>query len=164
MIVTLTPAEFLLAWMTGGMRCGAALRNGTKPAWGSSGDFDAERAGKDIIGALAEAAISKEFNLYWDPAVGETNRVDVGGKVEVRSVSAPTYHLIFHRKDKPHMPYVLVYPAGFDIHLLGWMYGRDGMQEKYWRDPRNGRPQFYVPQSDLRPMPLLHDELAQVAA
>jgi hypothetical protein len=160
--VELKPAEFDHAWLVAGQRVKAAIEKDIKPAWGATDLVNDNRFGLDVMAALAECAVSKHFNLYWPPAAGETNRTDVGDLIEVRSVSLPSYGLLLHKKDKANFPYVLAYPTGFDVVLLGWLYAGDGMQPKYWRKTGEDRAAYIIKQNELRPIAELEEIVADV--
>lgn len=115
----------------------------------------------DIEAAAAEAVVAKYLNLYWNPG-GMNAPADVGDKVQVRWSHRPDARLIVHVKDHTDQPFVLVTGQLPHFTLVGWMVGRDAQQECYWVDPGTGRPAFFVPQSDLRVMPLLRTMIAEM--
>jgi hypothetical protein len=66
-------------------------------------------------------------------------------------------------KDQDELPFVLVHPEAPKFHLMGWCYGHEGKQQKYWADKqRSDRPAFFVPQTDLRPIETLHVDVAMM--
>ena len=48
----------------------------------------------DVIGATGELAAAKFFNLFWSPAIGRLDGIDVGGFLEIRIRSGATYELL----------------------------------------------------------------------
>ena len=80
----------------------------------------------DEQGCVGEAAAAKGLNLFW----GEWERfraVDVGGRVEVRTVDKPGRALILHKNDRDDLPFLLVDLSDLPTaRLLGWTFGGDG--------------------------------------
>ena len=136
----------------------AQQRNASQRAAGRpDGLVKGSSIGRDVQGAQAELAVSKILNLPWDGtwlpiAVWDKWKhegTDVSG-LEIRSTTLATGRLILHHSDKDHAPYVLVIssPAS-EFQLMGWCYGIDGKQAKYWRT-NVPRPCYMVPQSELK--------------
>jgi hypothetical protein len=71
------------------------------------------------------------------------------GNVQVRSTSGHRNCLILHKTDPDDKAFVLVTGTAPNFVLRGWIWGRDGKNEEYWRDPVGGRPAYFVPQSAL---------------
>ena len=123
--------------------------------------------GRDIQGAEAELAVSKALTLPWDGKwlpIPEWDRWkhhgnDVG-KIEIRSTELPNGRLILHPSDKDHSPYLLVLAHEKPIYrLVGWIYGVEGKQDKYWRS-NVPRPCYMVRQEELKTV----DELIKILA
>lgn len=121
--------------------------------------------GIDIQGAEAELAVAKAFKLPWDGMFLALERWfdwrdaghDVSG-LEVRSTRHERGRLILHPTDKDDSPYILVLAHLRPIYVLaGWNFGREGKNPEFWEDVGYGRPCYYLPQSELRPM----DELLE---
>jgi hypothetical protein len=163
--VRLTFSEIALAHQVAGQRMILAMKNALVGKYGAVNDVSNDRANLDILGCLGESAVAKACNYYWSPQVGEVGQVDVGGKVEVRSVSKAHYRLILTKDDNDELPYVLadVSETPF-IRIRGWIMGRDGKHEKYWQDPGNGRWSYFIPQADLHPFSKLLEQMAGVSA
>jgi hypothetical protein len=114
----------------------------------------------DRIGARAEYAISKCFNLKWTgklftnaewKAWESTGGRDVGC-VEVRSSKYTHAHMPLFEKDKNNYIYVLV-TVQDDYHytVVGWCFGAEGKKREFWADPaHSGKPYFCYPQRLLR--------------
>lgn len=152
MIVTLTWSEMMIAYQVAAQRRIMNMKKGLRGKFGApEGDGSEEL---DIISTRGEMAVAKGLNLYWSGSVGDYGAVDVGGLVEVRTRTKDWHSLIIHKEDKPESPYVLVDASRQpDMRLVGWMYARDAMDEKFWSDPSGkNRPAYFVPQDALRPM------------
>lgn len=152
MIVTLTWAEMMLAYGVAAQRRIMNMKNGIAGKYGApEGDGSEEL---DIVSTRGEMAVAKGLNLFWSGSVGDYGAVDVGGLVEVRTRTKNWHSLIVHPNDKDDMPFVLVDASNTpNMRLVGWLYGRDGKNERFWDDPsRKNRPAYFIPQESLRPM------------
>lgn len=136
----------------------ANLRNKSQRTAGRpDGLVKGSSLGRDVQGALGELAVSKALNLPWDgkflpiPAWDKwKHKGNDVGKIEIRSTDRENGRLILHQSDKDWSPYLLVLSnAHPEYQLVGWIYGEEGKDAKYWRD-NVPRPCFMVPQSDLR--------------
>lgn len=156
MIVYLTLAEIQLAYNVAGQRCCQNMKLEVKQRYGS---LPEENAQIEVFSCRGEMAVAKYLNLFWSGSIGDFKAVDVGGLVEVRTVDKKGRRLIVHPEDKDWPPFVFVDASDApNINLVGWLYGYDAKQEKYWADPTgNNRPAYFVPQSDLRPMEDLNE-------
>jgi hypothetical protein len=152
MIVTLTWPEMMTAYHVASQICLMNMKACIMPRYGApEGDGSEELS---IVSARGEMAVAKGLNLYWSGSVGDYSAVDVGGLVEVRTITTGHHRLILHPGDRDWAPYVLV-DASYqpEMRLVGWIYGKDGKDQKYWSDPSGkNRPAFFVPQNKLRPM------------
>lgn len=132
------------------------------------GRLDAHGADKDrgwqihIEGAAGEAAFAKWADRYWSGNLGDLRAHDVG-RVEVRTAARPDSHLLLHPSDPDDARFVLVTGRAPTYALRGWIWGRDGKQQPFWRDPVGGRPAFFVPQSALRPMVRRASDMGEAA-
>lgn len=121
--------------------------------------------GRDLQGALAELAVSRALNLPWDGkwlpiSIWDTWKIEGNdvGKLEIRSTDRIDGRLILHPSDKDFSPYVLVTSTvDHNYKLVGWVYGKDGKADKYWRD-NVPRPCYMVPQVNLKSI----DELLEI--
>lgn len=123
----------------------------------SQGKHDAHRFDGDpwsvhINGALAELAFAKATGRYWlaltkDP---KTLPGDVGGD-QIRSTSRSDGSLILHPEDSDEARFYLVVGTCPRYTIVGWVYGSEGKNRTFWRED-TGRPAFFVPQSQLRPV------------
>ena len=100
-----------------------------------------------IDGAIAECALAKYLNVYWE-GCGQINGVDVG-EVDVRSTKYETGMLIIHKTDDDNRKYYLLTGCDGKFIVRGWMWGYEAKQEKYYTSKSNRPPEYYVPQSDL---------------
>lgn len=151
-IVAMDEVEVRIATVIAEMTAAYALRAGLKPNHG--GPEAAARMDQEIRSAIAEMAVAKHYGLYYAGHVGRLGEVDVGGLFEVRSIARERDRLIIHESDKDALPYILVRPEpGVGVHLLGWIFAKDGKQPAYLTDPTGERPPaYFVPQHKLRPM------------
>jgi hypothetical protein len=104
-----------------------------------------------IEGALAEMAVSKYTGSYW---LGATQRGSSdAGTYEVRMTMYENGCLFLHPHDKDNVKYVLVTGLNGKYKIAGWILGKDGKQQKYWKKVSEKRdPAYWVPQSDLHTM------------
>lgn len=162
MIIDLTPAEIQRSYEVAGQWAHCTLTLGVKGKYGAPEGGEGEII--TLQGLRAEIAVAKALNLYWSGNVGVYGAVDVGGCVDVRSISKPHHSLILHKENAVNIPYVLAHVEGIQrVHLLGWCFGLEGMKRQYWADPVGGRPAYFVPQSALKPIPLLFEFLGKKA-
>lgn len=152
MIVTLSWAEMQLAYMVAGQR---RIMNMKKKLPGKYGAPEREGSEElDLVAARGEMAVAKALNLYWTGTVGDYGAVDVGGLVEVRSRTKDWHSLILHPSDRDDLPFVLADVSDPPrVRLSGWIYAKDGKQDKFWSDPSGkNRPAFFIEQKHLRPL------------
>jgi len=147
--VTLDPHEFLYAAMVGVTRQIGNLRGRRQNRYGAEHE-DPWRL--HIEGACGEMAVARHLGRYWSGALGNLKAADIGIGVQVRTRSQPDYDLILHPEDPDDDAFVLVTGCAPRFTLRGWIYGRDGKDDRWWQDPAGGRPAYFVPQSVLRPM------------
>lgn len=158
MIITLSWAEMQIAYMIAGQR---RIMNMKKKLPGKYGAPETEGSEElDLVAARGEMAVAKALNLYWTGTVGDYGAVDVGGLVEVRSRTKNWHSLILHPDDKDELPFVLADVSNPpQVRLAGWVYAKDGKQEKFWSDPSGkNRPAYFIEQKHLRSM----DELVSM--
>jgi len=143
--IEFTPSELEHAAFGGFRRRLDAIQRNGQPRYGLQAD---DPWGFDINSAIAEAAVARWLNLYW--STGRIGAPDVGTSVEVRSTHRLDGCLLLHPPDRDDAPYVLVTGTGLTRNIIGWITGRHGKQQKWWRTD-TGRPAFFVPQSALHP-------------
>ena len=120
----------------------------------------------DALGAQAEFALALALRAEWDGAYHELSDWwdwrDSGhdiGQLEVRSTKHTSGRLILHDKDPDDSPFVLVVAEPPSFCFVGWCYARDGKLKDNWIDVGYGRPCYYVPREDLRPIWELREAL-----
>ena len=104
-----------------------------------------------IESCLAEMAVANYLGLYWDGNIGNYNAPDVG-PYQVRHTSWPNGCLLLHKQDKDEEACVLAIGKNGHYRLAGWAWIGEMKKDEYWMDKGNGRPCYFVPQTDLRPM------------
>src|SRR5262245_45687275 len=136
MIVELSPQDVITA-ATVGVRRRAYAMSRNLAAYGGVGPEDLFDI--DCLGAMAELAVARTLNLFWEPHIGETNGYDVGGCVEVRMRRVPGTgtDLPMRTNDNDDKPYVLVlgYRDG-RMDLAGWLYGGVAKARGQWCELR----------------------------
>ena len=110
----------------------------------------------NIHGAIAEALVAKTLGLYCNMSGADRVVADVGTNIEVRHTTLSNGGLIVKKPDKDTSKYYLVCGIYPDLRIIGWMYGKDCKQERYWVDTnKKGEkipaPHYLVPQFDLNP-------------
>lgn len=142
--VTLTDFEIWLAYSIAGQIAGQNLSRDTPPKHGAHpSDF-----GLSVVGALGEIAVAKLLNRYWAGNVGNLKARDVDG-LQVRSSSLHR-NLILHHEDADDDPFVFVAIDRNTAMVCGWLLGKEGKDEKYWRTDID-RPAFFVSDRYLKP-------------
>ncbi len=122
-----------------------------------------------IEGACAELAVARHLGLYWHALVRSVDPAapcpDVGSNIQVKrrpaDPSGRKIDLRLNDADLDECPYVLVVGNAPRYQIRGWILGRNG-KRKEWSDPGDGRPCYFVPCDQLRPMPDLVEMLAGV--
>ena len=144
-VVKLTSAEMMTAGLTGVIRRVSSLQNEY-----NSGIYHAHgnEWSTDIDGAAAEMAVAKHLNKYWGSHVNSMKAPDVD-TLQVRSTHHKNGCLIIRPHDNPDAKYVLVTSAAPEYNIVGWMWGRDAMQDKFWRTDLKGLDAWWVPQQQL---------------
>jgi hypothetical protein len=145
--ILLTDGEMLDAVTKGGRRHIYALKKKLRPADGAPEDSWNEH----LCGALGELVVSKFFNVYWNATVGRLDTADVGA-LQVRTKMTMAYtDLILKRTDDDAAAFVNVLSEPPRFALTGWILGRDGKREEYWREGAKGRYGYFVPEEALNP-------------
>jgi hypothetical protein len=107
-----------------------------------------------LLGAAGEVAVASYLNLkheLFKETEARRGSDDLPG-IDVKTRSKSHYDLIVQKHEDPSKKFVLVTIESQQTLLHGWCYGHEAMNERYWADPARGRPAYFVPQSDLRPM------------
>lgn len=152
-MTTLNKTEVELATYVGMKRATSSLLQGHQHA----GNITRADPAYDyhIRGAMAEMAAAKALGCYWPGAWDTYGRdgdiIGRGGqKIEVRYRSADHYDLLLKEDDCPDRPYVLVTGTPPIFNVVGWIWGRDGMMDEFWKQVTDRPPSYFVPQSRLR--------------
>ena len=133
-----------MAGIAGVMRQVQNVAKGERPAHGA-GDLNDWQL--HIEGALGEAAMAKYLNRYWS-GKGIMRGPDVDN-FDVRTRSQHSYELILHERDPDDRFFWLVTGKNGKYQIHGGIFGKDGKQREYWKDPAGGRPAYFVPQNKL---------------
>jgi hypothetical protein len=157
MIVSLSWFEAAEAARLGVQRQIINLRDGRKDRHGFNGDG----WGVNVEGCMCEMAYAKATGRYWEPVVRNFEDIpgDVGD-VEIRSTKRTDGRLIVHEWDPDGSLFVLVrgpWPerAGVRFEIVGTKLGGEAKQQRWWAEPVQGRPAFFVPADELEPIAVL---------
>lgn len=156
--------ETAIAAMVGVLRVIFAVFD---PKAGATYGIDVTNTGYQdgAIGAIGEYALCKHKGCFWRFGIGCYKKGDVDNFYEVRST--PNFKkgdylikrsMILHDEDLDDKPYIGAWPdlKGRKVVLRGWLWGHEGKDPKYWTEKnQNGRPAYFVPKEDLRPMSTL---------
>lgn len=105
----------------------------------------------DLQAAAAEYAFAFFSGLEWHTEVNRFEKPDVG-IWEVRNRWSHKKLLRIYPKDIEDQPYVLVTGKMPLMRIVGWIWGREAKQDKYWGQIEPERePMFYIPHADLTP-------------
>ena len=118
--------EFQMVFDVGTARHAFAYGNNCEPRPGASED-DPENPIYHRRGSLGEFSCSQICNLSWRPCVGIFDETDVGGCIEVKTVTRRSDHLIVEAsKLKDNLIYVLMLQEHWKRYrLIGWLLGRE---------------------------------------
>lgn len=147
--IELSLAEIQMAAFVAVQRTVENLKNGAKHKYGMKEEHGWQMS---IEGALGECALAKFLNVYWSK--GTIGAPDVWN-VDVRTTPYPTGSLLLHDSDPDDRKFFLLTGINGKYTVQGYIYGREGKQQKYWRN--DSRPCFWIPQSDLKPYHPLDD-------
>ncbi len=134
-------------------------RRGTPNSYGLQADH-AESLRINRVGALAELCVAGWLGVA-DRWVEVTDdyanlRGDVVPGLEVRSTRARDVGVTLHPRCHDDRVYVGVWTGAANrdsyVDLLGWCWGRDGKDDRWWPGRYPERPCFRVPRSALLPM------------
>jgi hypothetical protein len=154
MKLTLNESQYQQALDIAHRRQAAALKKNRPSAHGYN---ESDPLKVHLQGCVAELAISLITGQEWHAYLEILNDTptkppDVGEHLQVRSTEYLTGHLIVHPGDGDEDLFILVVVRGKNLMLKGWLSGYEAKHQKYWGDKfKNGRPAYFIPQSDLRP-------------
>lgn len=152
-IIKLTPEITEYADNVAALRQGQAFMKSRKNMNGLSGDFDKMLA-IHRLGARCEAAAKLFLNpIKWNALSDKiTGLADLGGVVDVKGRTKSWYELVVQKNDEDHFAFLLVtaeYHPNYNI--VGWMWGREAKDQKFWREHVAGRAAYFVPHNNLSP-------------
>ncbi|HTM89599.1 MAG TPA: hypothetical protein VL155_15450 [Terriglobales bacterium] len=150
-LVTLTPAEVEAATEQGMAKHKNARALGLDNRHG----FTPDNGREDIEGRAAELAVCKLFGIFpgaFDVTESLIHRHegDVDGCYEVRHSRLDSACLIIRPGDCDKRPYILVVGGIPNLYVVGWLYGAEGKDERWLRNPGGRPPAYFVPQAALR--------------
>ena len=103
----------------------------------------------EVEGCLAEIAVAKEFDLYFDPSLGKYRSKDVG-KYHVRHTENEKGCLIIRPKD-PDGIYILVIGKLGRYKIIGGIDSKKARKMVQYIRDYNGRPDaWFIPQNELQ--------------
>jgi hypothetical protein len=142
--IDLSSWEMLMAAQAGVLRQVENLQKKRVPAYGVGVDNNWQI---HIEGCMGEYALAKYLGIHWS-GKGQLRKPDVG-EFDVRTASRDNYQLILHPEDPDDRIFWLICGKNGAYSIKGWILGRDGKRQEYWKDPVGGRPAYFVPQSAL---------------
>ncbi len=118
-----------------------------------------KRLEEEIVGAVGEIAVGKWSDRFFVPSVGTFHRVpDCFSNLEVRSTRLESGSLIVRDNDADERDFVLAVLVEDCVRLCGWISGAAAKQPEFRRNPKNHRPAWFVPQTELLDMEDLRRE------
>ena len=144
MLIKLELPEIMIASQVGIMR---QLEDIKKDKKSFSGEKKEGAWQRHIEGALAECALAKHLNVYWNKKPWPAPDV---GEVEVRSNAYPNADLRIEPKDPDDRKFYLLTGLNGTYTIRGWMYAGDAKQKKWYKTYDLGREKkYFVPQEFL---------------
>lgn len=104
----------------------------------------------EFNGAAAELAYCKYRGEYWGGTVGSFKEADVAKSVQIRHTILMNGCLIVRPDDNQEHYYVLVTGGPRQFRIVGWIQGKDAINEKWKKSPNKRPPAYFVPQRALR--------------
>jgi hypothetical protein len=109
------------------------------------------------IGAIGEIAFAKWMDRFFVPQINTFHGIpDCFEDVEVRASDKHT-SLITRDDDAPDRKYVKVMTNGNGARIIGWLYGHETRQDKWFINKENQRPCWMVPHNNLRTIATIKD-------
>lgn len=110
--------------------------------------------GIHIEGAAGEYVVSKALGVAHEPGITNFREgADLAGFIDVKTTARRENGLILTPRSIPELAYVLVVGSSPEFTIMGWAWGSDVKQSKYYRTIKAGRPKaFSMPIEDLRPL------------
>lgn len=128
---------------------------------GPKGGMSTDKWGwqNNIRGRIGEGCWAAHRNIKWDGDLGNYKAGDVGDFYEVRSKPLSEAHFAClqgyrwdkEKGDKFDKPFILALVGVEDVFFMGWLWGREVLQEQYFADHSNrNNPYYAIPQHELR--------------
>jgi len=141
--IVLSSTQMMMAAHVGIMRRLQFLKRNAVAVYGKETDWQLQ-----IEGALSEYALAKYLNLHWE-GVGVIDGDDVGDQ-DVRVTEHQHGSLILHPRDNDNKKFWLLTGKNGTYIVRGYILGKDGKQDKYYKEMVQGRGKsYFVPQSEL---------------
>ena len=146
MRVKLTAMEMLIATSLGTARHMQSVSR--TPSRGQAKETSLD---SHILGAIGELAAARVMGIYPGFTVNNFTGPDMGTDIQVRTSRRNA--LIVAPKDNKNERYVLVTGHAPEMVVVGWMWGYEAMDPKWFFDPNNNRPPaYFVPAEELHPI------------
>lgn len=147
-MIELSKSEGFQASLVGIQRNIEAILDGRKTAFGKDKTWTIH-----IEGACGELAVSKYMNLYWGGSVNTfKSDGDLCNGWEVRTRSNDDWDLIIRNNDPEDRIYILVTGLFPKYYIKGWIKGKQGKQNQFYKNYGNYGHAWFVPQNYLQPM------------
>lgn len=158
--VKLSPEEFSIAAHVANLRFTASELARLRDALYKKTYFEAYIV--HLWGCMGELAYCKWANVPWKAGVNKfKSEADVGKDIEIRHLSKDDWDLIIRHGDDPNKKYVLTTGEGPEIHIRGWILGKDGMKDEFKATHGGHKAAFFVPQRSLHPISTLGETVAR---
>jgi len=146
--VRLTPNMTDYADNVGALRRSRAFLNRFKNVNGLTGTFDHLLA-IDRLGARCEAAGKVYLNpIHWNACTDRFKGApDLGRFVDVKGIGRRGLRMPVQKDDPDDFAFLLISAERHpDCDILGWLWGREAKDQRFWDDPHGGRPAYFVPE------------------
>lgn len=158
--VTLSPEEFSLAAHVANLRFTLSELARLRDALYKKTYFEAYIV--HLWGCMGEMAFCKWSGQPWKAGVNKFKKeADVGNDLEIRHRSKDEWDLIIRPGDDPAKRYVLTTGEGPEIHIHGWILGKDGMKDEFKATHGGHKAAFFVPQRSLHPLSTLRETVGR---
>ena len=112
---------------------------------------------QDIESACAEMALAKFLNGFWT-GLGSVGNADAGIWESRWTFHVDRGGLIVYPRDSDNKRYVLLDGFAPDYRLIGWLWGHEAKQEKWWQE----KMQYWlVPRGELRDASMVRPQLME---
>lgn len=115
------------------------------------------------LGAAGEMAVASFLGLeghVFQETMARRGSCDLPPNIDVKTRARHYYDLIVQLDEEQDKTLVLVTIENRETRIHGWINSADAMQEKWRKECVKNRPAYFVPQSALRPLPLLQQCLS----